>query len=265
MSRRKRRTIRDFARLKQEKSRICVLTAYDYGSARLIDEAGIDAILVGDSLANVVQGKDSTLPVTLDEIIYHAEMVGRAAQIAMVIVDMPFPTTVLGPQAAVEAAATIMKRAPVEAVKIEGGRQRADTIAAVVAAGIPVMGHCGLVPQSVHGLGGYRVQRDRERLLDDVRAVEEAGAFCVVLECIPHDLAAEATDSLRIPTIGIGAGAGCDGQILVFHDLVGLTPGPVPKHVKAYADCASAISDAVSRYCDDVRDGTFPAREQSFE
>jgi 3-methyl-2-oxobutanoate hydroxymethyltransferase len=263
--RKKRRTILDFARMKRDKVRICTLTAYDYISATLVDAAGVDGILVGDSLANVVQGRESTLPVTLDEIIYHAEMVGRAVEHAMVIVDLPFPTTVLGPRTAVEAAAEVLKRAPVQAVKVEGGRRRAETLAAVVDAGIPVMGHCGLTPQSIHGLGGHRVQRDRERLLDDVKAVEDAGAFCVVLECIPHELAAEATELLSIPTIGIGAGAGCDGQILVFHDLVGLTPGHVPKHVKAYANCAKVISDAVSGYCDDVRSGVFPSSEQSFD
>lgn len=252
-----------FRQLKHDGRKIVMLTAYDWATACLLDAAGVDAILVGDSLANVVQGKGTTLPVTLREIIYHAEMVARAATRAMVIVDLPFPYCQSGKKEAVRAAARIFKESQADAVKIEGGRNRAKTIHAVVEAGIPVLGHCGLMPQDIRRLGGFSVQRDREQLLEDVRAVEDAGAFGVVVECVPADLAKEATLTTMIPTIGIGAGPDCDGQVLVLHDILGFGETR-PRHNKVYAEIAAGISDAVGRYAEEVRSGTFPTPEQSF-
>jgi 3-methyl-2-oxobutanoate hydroxymethyltransferase len=249
--------------MKSAGRKISMLTAYDYPTARLIDSADIDAILVGDSLGMVVQGHANTLPVTLEQVIYHAEMVGRAVRHALVVVDMPFPTYHLGVREAIASAARILKETRCQAVKLESGADQAEVIAALVGAGIPVMAHCGLRPQSIHQLGGYGVQRDREQLLADAHAAAEAGAFAIVLECIVADVATEITRSLRIPTIGIGAGAGCDGQVLVIHDLLGLTVDHVPRHVKVYADLAGQISQAVARYRDEVRDGTFPGAEQT--
>ena len=258
-------TVPAFSAMKGGERKITVLTAYDYPTARLVDAAGIEAILVGDSMSMVVQGHANTLPVTLNEMIYHAEMVGRAVERALVIVDMPFPSYHLGTHRAIENAGRILKETRCQAVKLEGGVDQAEVIAGLVSAGIPVMGHVGLRPQSVHQLGGYAVQRGRDRLLADARAAEEAGAFAIVLECIPRGIARELTALLRIPTIGIGAGADCDGQVLVFHDLVGLTPGRVPRHVKAYADLSAAIHRAVTQFRDEVRSGGFPGPEQSFD
>jgi 3-methyl-2-oxobutanoate hydroxymethyltransferase len=241
-----------------------MLTAYDFPLAELVDAAGIDAILVGDSMSMVVQGHETTLPVTLDEMIYHAEMVGRAVRRALVIVDLPFPTNHLGVHKAVECAGRILKETRCQAVKLEGGAEQADVIAGLVAAGIPVMAHVGLRPQSVHMMGGYRVQRDEEQLHADARAAEQAGAFGVVLECVPKSLAEQITRDLVIPTIGIGAGGACDGQVLVLHDMLGLTAGRVPKFVRPYADLRRVITEAVSRYVSDVRSGTFPSDEEAF-
>jgi 3-methyl-2-oxobutanoate hydroxymethyltransferase len=257
-------TVPKFVAMKAAGRKISVLTAYDYAMAELVDAAGVDAVLVGDSLSMVVQGHANTLPVTLDEMIYHAEMVGRAVRHALVVVDMPFPSYHLGTYKAVENAGRILKEARCQAVKLEGGTQQAEVIAALVAAGIPVMAHCGLRPQSVHLLGGYKVQRDRQQLLADADAACQAGAFAMVLECIPADLAAEITARVPIPTIGIGAGAACDGQVLVIHDLLGLTSGYVPRFVRAYADLKTTITDAVARYCNDIRSGTFPGPDQTF-
>ncbi len=259
-----RMTVPDFVGRKAAGQKITVLTAYDYPMAKLIDSAGIEAILVGDSMSMVVQGHDTTLPVTLDEMIYHAEMVGRAVEQALVIVDLPFPTNHLGVHRAVESAGRILKEARCQAVKLEGGAEQSQVIAGLVAAGIPVMAHVGLRPQSVHTMGGYKVQRDRDQLLVDAHAAEDAGAFGIVLECIPTAIAAEITSELRIPTIGIGAGAACDGQVLVLHDLLGLTSGHVPRFVKQYADLKTQIIDAATRFRDEVRSGEFPTREQSF-
>jgi len=203
--------------------------------------------------------------VTLDEMIYHAEMVGRAVHHALVVVDMPFPSFHLGTYRAVESAGRILKETRCRAVKLEGGTAQAEVIAALVGAGIPVMAHCGLRPQSVHQLGGYKVQRDEEQLIADATAVQQAGAFAVVLECIPAPLAAKITKLLEIPTIGIGAGAECDGQILVTNDLLGLTSGYVPKFVKAYADLKTVIADAVTRFRSDVQGGKFPTSDQTFK
>jgi 3-methyl-2-oxobutanoate hydroxymethyltransferase len=254
-----------FTAMKAAGQKITMLTAYDYAMAGLLDEAGVEGILVGDSLSMVVQGHATTLPVTLDEMIYHAEMVGRAVRRALLVVDMPFPSHHLGKYKAVAAAGRILKETRATAVKLEGGAAQADVIAALVAAGIPVMAHVGLRPQSVNLLGGYKVQRDVELLLADARGAESAGAFAMVLECIPAPLAEQITRTLKIPTIGIGAGLGCDGQILVVNDLLGITSGYVPKFVKPYADLKSTIHDAVSRFRDDVRRGAFPGPGQAFQ
>ena len=258
-------TVPRFTALKSQGRKISMLTAYDYTMARLLDEAGVDALLIGDSLAMVVQGHDTTLPVTLDEMIYHARLVGRAVRRALTIVDLPFPTYHLGETAAVEAAARVLKETNCQAVKLEGGSDQAEVIAALVRAGIPVMAHCGLRPQNVRVLGGYRVQRQQEALLADAKAAEQAGAFGVVLECIPADVARRITAELNIPTIGIGAGNGCDGQVLVVNDLLGLTVGFTPRFVKAYADLGNTIQDAVRRYCEEVRSGQFPGDEHTFK
>ncbi len=258
-------TVPQFTAMKQSGRKITMLTAYDYPTAGLLDSTGIEGILVGDSLSMVVQGHSSTLPVTLDEMIYHAEMVGRAVRHALVVVDMPFPSFHLGVHKAIENAGRILKQTQCQAVKIEGGMEQAEVIAALVTAGIPVMGHIGLRPQSIHQLGGYRVQSDQQQLLADAQAAEQAGAFSIVLECIPAEVAVRVTQSISIPTIGIGAGPGCDGQILVVNDLLGLTPGRVPRHVRAYADLKNTIAQAVTRYRDEVRQGTFPGKEQTFQ
>ena len=260
----KRITVPQFAAMKAQGQKISVLTAYDYPTAAVLDAAGIEGILVGDSLSMVVQGHENTLPVTLDEMIYHAEMVGRAVQHALVIVDMPFPTNHLGTHQAIASAGRILKETCCQAVKLEGGAEQADTISHLVAAGIPVMAHVGLRPQNVHQMGGYKVQRDAERLMGDARAAQDAGAFAIVLECIPEQIATKITGELRIPTIGIGAGAGCDGQVLVTHDLLGFTAGAVPRFVKKYADLREIIGEAVERYRDEVRGGQFPGSAQTF-
>lgn len=251
--------------MKGQGRKIAVLTAYDYPTARLLDDAGVDVILVGDSLSMVVQGRETTLPVTLDEMIYHAEIVGRAVERALVVVDLPFPTAYTGIHKAVEAAARILKQSRCQAVKLEGGVEQAEVIAALVSAGIPVMGHVGLRPQNVHQMGGYKVQRDDVRLAQDAQAAEQAGAFGLVLECVPAPLAAQITQARKIPTIGIGAGAACDGQVLVIHDLLGISAGPMPRFVKQYAHLHETISQAVRTYCDEVRTGVFPGREQTFQ
>ncbi|MBN2023899.1 MAG: 3-methyl-2-oxobutanoate hydroxymethyltransferase [Pirellulales bacterium] len=257
-------TVPRFAALKAARRKITVLTAYDFPMAQLIDAAGIEAILVGDSMSMVVQGHANTLPVTLDEIVYHAEMVGRAVRNALVIVDMPFPSFLLGRYKAIENAGRILKETRCQAVKLEGGMDQAEVIEALVSAGIPVMAHVGLRPQSIHSLGGYRVQRDREELMADARAAAEAGAFSVVLECIAAEVARDITAAVKIPTIGIGSGPDCDGQVLVMHDLLGLNTGHVPRHVKPYAQLAPRVTDAVTRWRDDVRRGAFPGEEQTF-
>ncbi|MAT71028.1 MAG: 3-methyl-2-oxobutanoate hydroxymethyltransferase [Planctomycetaceae bacterium] len=259
-----RMTVPKFAALKQAGRKIAMVTAYDYPFARLVDAAGVDAVLVGDSMSMVVQGHENTLPVTLDEMVYHAEMVGRAVDRALVVVDMPFPSYHLGAAKAIEAAGRILKETRCQAVKLEGGAAQADTIAALVKAGIPVMAHCGLGPQSVHQLGGYRVQRDEARILHDARAAAEAGAFAMVLECIPAAIAEKVTAALAIPTIGIGAGAACDGQVLVLHDILGLS-SEGPKFVKRYANLADSVTEAVRGYCSEVRDGTFPTAEHEYK
>jgi 3-methyl-2-oxobutanoate hydroxymethyltransferase len=260
-----RMTVPKFAALKGSGQKITMVTAYDYPFARLVDEAGVEGVLVGDSMSMVVQGHENTLPVTLDEMIYHAEMVGRAVNHALVVVDMPFPSFHLGVHKAIDNAGRILKETRCQAVKLEGGVDQAETIAGLVSAGIPVMAHCGLRPQNVHQLGGYRVQRDEESLMKDAQAAADAGAFAMVLECIPAGLAARITKTLSIPTIGIGAGKDCDGQVLVLHDILGLTTDYTPRFVKAYADLKATVLGAVSKYRDEVRAGEFPGPEQTFK
>ncbi|MFP6602942.1 MAG: 3-methyl-2-oxobutanoate hydroxymethyltransferase [Pirellulaceae bacterium] len=260
----KRLTVPEFAALKTAGQKITMLTAYDYPIARLLDEVGVDGILVGDSLSMVVQGHENTLSVTLDEIIYHAEMVGRAVQHALVVVDMPFPTYHVGVHEAIASAARILKETNAQAVKLEGGADQSETIAGLVAAGIPVMAHVGLRPQSVHQMGGYKVQRDEAALLHDAESAQQAGAFAMVLECVPAPIAAKITAAVTIPTIGIGAGAECDGQVLVTNDMLGLTGDSVPRFVKQYAAMKEMIAEAASRYCDEIRAGTFPGEEQTY-
>ena len=242
-----------------------MLTAYDYPTALMLDQSGIDVLLVGDSLAMVVQGHDNTLPVTLDEMIYHGRMVGRAVQRALLVVDLPFPENHLGTHQVIASAGRILKETRAQAVKLEGGADQAGVISALVAAGIPVMAHVGLRPQAVHVMGGYKVQRDEQQLLDDAMAAQNAGAFAVVLECIPSAIAAKVTQHVAIPTIGIGAGPDCDGQVLVINDLLGMTTGYVPKFVKPYADVGTTIRNSVTNWCKDVRNRDFPGKEQSFD
>ncbi len=262
-------TIIDIYKKKAEGKKITMLTAYDYPMAQIVDQAGIDMILVGDSLGMVVQGVSSTVPVTMDEMIYHTRMVSRSAQSAMVVGDMPFLSYQTHRAEAVRNAGRLLKEAGAEAVKLEGGSQMADTIKAIVNAGIPVMAHIGLTPQYMHMLGGFKVQgKDeaaREKLLADARAVQDAGAFAVVLEAMSAPLAKEIRSSLRIPTIGIGAGPDCDGQVLVLHDLLGLFDRFTPKFVKKYANLKDQALKAVQNYKQEVESGSFPSQEHSFK
>ncbi|HET6930844.1 MAG TPA: 3-methyl-2-oxobutanoate hydroxymethyltransferase [Candidatus Acidoferrum sp.] len=250
------------------KKKITCLTAYDYPTARLLDEAGVDVVLVGDSVAMVVLGYESTLPLTMEESLHHTKAVRRGVQRALVVADMPFGTYQGDVNEALKNAVRFVKEAGAEAVKVEGGERRLEVIARLTEAEIPVMGHVGLTPQSVHAMGGYRVQgkteRAAEQLLRDARAVEAAGAFSIVLEGIPRELAAEITKSVRIPTIGIGAGPDCDGQILVLHDLLGLTFQEPPKFARRYANVGEVISQAVREYCADVQGGNFPSDAESY-
>ncbi len=257
-------TTKSLSKMKERGERISMLTAYDFTMASLLDEAGVDVLLVGDSLGMVVQGHNTTLPVSLGDMIYHGRMVARAAQRAMVVVDLPFPHGHLGVLKTVAVAARVMKQTGCQAVKLEGGAEQADTIAALVNAGIPVIAHVGLRPQSVHALGGYLVQRDAERLRRDALAAQTAGAFCVLMECVPQELAKQMTTELKVPTIGIGAGPDCDGQVLVTHDLLGLTLGRVPKFVRQTCNLAEQIRQAVNDYNTTVRDGSFPSQAESF-
>jgi 3-methyl-2-oxobutanoate hydroxymethyltransferase len=257
-------TVPDFRAAKGRGDRLAVVTAYDYTSARLADEAGVDAILVGDSLGMVIQGHPTSLPVTLRDVVYHTRCVVRGAKRALVIADLPFMTYQESPRQAVRSAGRLMKAGGAHAVKLEGGERVADAVRAVVAAGIPVMGHVGLTPQSVHLFGGFKVQRDAAQLLADARAVADAGAFAVVVESVPADLGAKLTATLPVPTVGIGAGAACDAQVLVFHDLLGLYADFTPKFVKRYADLGAAAKAALGAYAAEVRAGTFPGPEHSF-
>jgi 3-methyl-2-oxobutanoate hydroxymethyltransferase len=257
-------TVPEFRAAKSRGEKLAIVTAYDYTSARIADSAGVDCLLVGDSLGMVVQGHDSSIPVTLGQIAYHTKCVVRGTRRALVVADLPFLSYQVSPAQAVRNAGRLIKKAGAHAVKLEGGQRMADAIRAVVNAGIPVMGHVGLTPQSVHLLGGFKVQRDLPQLLADAKAVEEAGAFSLVVESVPADAAAKITQAVGIPTIGIGAGPSCDGQVLVFHDLLGLFTDFTPKFVKRYADLASQIRTAMETYCKEVREGKFPGSEHSF-
>jgi 3-methyl-2-oxobutanoate hydroxymethyltransferase len=254
--------------MKSRGERIAMVTAYDATFARMFDEAGVDAILVGDSLGMVVQGLDSTLPVTIDEIIYHCRAVARGTRRAHVVADMPFMSWQISPEEALRNAARFLSQGGAQAVKLEGGTSAAPTIKRLVDAGIPVMGHVGLLPQSVHAMGGFRVQGRTEDAADlvlrDAIAVAEAGAYALVLEGIPSDLASRITDAVAIPTIGIGAGPDCDGQVLVCYDLLGLTPTLRPKFVKRYATMFDDGKSATARYCEEVKSGAFPSLEHTF-
>ncbi|HTU23553.1 MAG TPA: 3-methyl-2-oxobutanoate hydroxymethyltransferase [Gemmataceae bacterium] len=257
-------TVPDFVAAKARGHRLTMLTAYDYTMARLLDDAGVDSLLVGDSLGMVVQGQPDSLAVTLDEMVYHTRLVARGVRRSLLVADLPFMSYQVSPQQALESAGRIIKEGGAHAVKLEGGARSAAAIAAITAAEIPLMGHIGLTPQSVRRLGGFKVQRDAERLMEDALAVEAAGAFAVVVECVPTELAARITETLKIPTIGIGAGPSCDGQILVTPDLLGLFDDIRPRFVKHYAEMGQAVRKAVESYCREVRDGVFPGPEHSF-
>jgi 3-methyl-2-oxobutanoate hydroxymethyltransferase len=264
--------VTDFAPMKAAKSPITMLTAYDLAFARIFDEAGIDAILVGDSLAMVFQGADSTLPVTVDEILYHTRIVARARKRALLIADMPFLSYQVSAEDALRNAGRLIKEGGAEAVKLEGGTNIADTVARLTAVDIPVMGHIGLSPQSIHRMGGHRVQGNREgtaagcrqRILADAKAIEQAGAFAMVLEGIPAPLASEITAQVSVPTIGIGAGVDCDGQVLVMHDMLGLSSGFVPRFAKPYANLWQDASAATLAYMREVKTRAFPGPEHSY-
>jgi 3-methyl-2-oxobutanoate hydroxymethyltransferase len=266
---RKRPNVKRFLEMKAGGEKIVVLTAYDVLFARILDEAGVDIILVGDSLANVVLGYDTTLPVTLDDMIRHAAAVRRGAPAAFIVVDMPFLSFQVSAEEALVNAGRLLKETGVQAVKLEGGGERTcGVVDRLVSSGIPVMGHLGLTPQSVHALGGYRVQgreaHEAERLRREARALEEAGAFSIVLELLPAELGTEISRSLTIPTIGIGAGPGCDGQVLVLPDALGLNQGFRPRFLKRYAELYDVAREGVERYVRDVREGTYPDAAHSF-
>ena len=253
---------------KQRGERLVCLTAYDYPTARIVDEAGIDVVLVGDSLGNVVLGYGNTVPVTLDEIMIHLKAVRRAVQRALLVADMPYGSFHTGPDDAVRNALRLVKEGGAEAIKLEGGRKRLPLIKRLVDEEIAVMGHIGLTPQSINKLGAYRVQgktaEAARELLDDALALEEAGAFAIVLEVVPREIAQRITESVSIPTIGIGAGAGCDIQVLVLHDMLGLSFGKLARFVRPYANLHQTITEAVTRYADDVRNGTYPSDAESY-
>ncbi|MDQ2742592.1 MAG: 3-methyl-2-oxobutanoate hydroxymethyltransferase [Chloroflexota bacterium] len=261
-----RPTIRDIQQMKVRGERIPMITAYDYTAAQMVDRSGIPLILVGDSLGMVVLGYDTTVPVTMEEMLHHTRAVARGSTNALIIGDLPF-LTYSTEEKAVENAGRFLQEGRVQAVKLEGGEAVASIVARLVAQGVPVMGHLGLTPQSVNQLSGMRVQGRQaaaaRRLIDDALALEEAGAFAMVLELVPTELAAEISQRLRIPTIGIGAGAGCDGQVQVWHDLLGMYTDFVPRHTHRYASVADTVAEALTRYASDVRTGVFPTAEQS--
>ncbi len=262
-------TIREYVQRKEKGEKIVMVTAYDALFGRLVDEAGVDAVLVGDSLGNVIAGLDTTLPVTLEQMIYHATMVRRGVKRALLFVDMPFLTYQASVEQAIMSCGRVLQQTGASAVKMEGaGEEMAETVRRVVGAGIPVVGHIGFTPQSVHTLGGARVQgrgaEDASRMIDEARRLEDAGAFSIVLELVPAELAARITAAVAVPTIGIGAGAGCDGQVLVLPDLLGLNDRFAPKFLKRYAELATDVRGAVERFAGDVRGGRYPGPEHSF-
>lgn len=260
--------IQDLIAHKRRGERFVVLTAYDHPSAQLLDRAGVPVVLVGDSLGMVILGHDSTLPVTLEEMIHHTRAVARGVERALVVADLPFGSYQAGPRQALRSSVRLVKEAGAHAVKLEGGDRVLPTVEVLVTAGIPVMGHLGLTPQSVHQFGGYRVQgrsaEAAERIVADAKALEDAGVFAIVLEVVPATLGARVTQAVAVPTIGIGAGADTDAQVLVWHDLLGLTEGPLPRFVKRYADLRTDIEAAVETFREEVVDGTYPGPEHQY-
>jgi 3-methyl-2-oxobutanoate hydroxymethyltransferase len=255
--------------MKDRKEKIVMLTAYDYPTARMVDEAGIDAILVGDSLGNVILGYRDTLAVTMDEIVHHTKAVARGTKHALLIGDMPFLSYQASTEDAIRNAGRLIKEGGAEAVKVEGGRSVIDKVEAIIGAGIPVMGHLGLTPQWIHQFGGFKVRGKTEvaarLIIDDARALEKAGVFSIVLECVPWQLAKVITERVEVPTIGIGAGPYCDGQVLVIHDLLGLSGGFSPKFVKKYAQLEDIVMKALASFKEEVKSGKFPSLEHSYE
>jgi 3-methyl-2-oxobutanoate hydroxymethyltransferase len=268
-----RKTVAEIRAMKQDGEKIVMLTAYDYPSARIAEEAGVDVILVGDSLGMVVLGYDSTVPVTIEDMLHHSRAVARGSERALIVTDLPFMTYQTSIEDAMRNAGRLLQEGNCQAVKLEGGVHMAETVRRLTQIGIPVMGHIGLTPQSVHQLSGYKVQgrtpETAERLVEDAVALQQAGAFAIVLETIPAQLAQVITDRVRVPTIGIGAGAGCDGQVQVWHDLLTYaTPemsGYMPRHVKRFANAGELMHEAIARYAAEVRDGSFPMKEHSFQ
>jgi 3-methyl-2-oxobutanoate hydroxymethyltransferase len=264
-----RKTILDIKKMKTQGEKISMLTAYDFGMASILDECGVDIILVGDSLGNVVLGYDTTLPVTMEDMVRHTQAVARGVNKAMLVADMPFLSYQVSPAEALTNAGRFLKEANAQAVKLEGGREFAEIIHKMTYAGIPVMAHLGLTPQSVNQLGGFKVQGKKEdaaeKIMQDAKILEEAGAFSVVLECVPEKLANEISRSLSMPTIGIGAGVHCDGQVLVINDMLGMNERFTPKFVKKYANLNLEIKKAVKTYIGEVKQGNFPDSEHSFK
>jgi len=262
-------SINDVKNMKRLDEKIPMITAYDYTSARIVDESGIPIILVGDSLGQVVLGYDSTIPVTMDEMIHHTRAVTKGTKNALVVGDMPFMSYQASTTETMHNAARFLQEGGAQTIKLEGGVSVAPTVERLVSAGIPVMGHIGLTPQSVHQLGGYKVQgktlKAAVRLMEDARSLEESGAFAIVLECVPRSLALLITERVSIPTIGIGAGEGCDGQVQVFHDMLGLYTEFTPKHTKRFASLANTISVALAKYSQEVKEQTFPSQEHSYQ
>lgn len=269
LTQRKRVRVPDLLAKKQAGEKITMLTAYDYTMARLMDEAGIDSLLVGDSLGNVVLGHTTTLPVTLDEMIHHAKAVRRGTKNALLVVDMPFMTFQVSEEDAVRNAGRLMKETGVDAVKVEGGMPVVPLVKKLTSIGIPVMGHMGMTPQSVHQFGGFKVQGKEEdglpRLIEEAQALEEAGAFAIVLEMMPERVASEMSAALTIPTIGIGAGRGCDGQVLVSYDMLGMFSDFQPRFVKRYVEVGKHITEAVQMFVEEVKQGEFPAEEHTYD
>lgn len=257
-------TVKSLLKMKAEKRKISVITAYDFPFAEIADAAGVHILLVGDSVGMAVAGNPTTLGVTMDQMIYHTRIVASAAKHAMVIGDMPFLSYQVSVEAAIANAGRFLKEGNAAAVKLEGGATVSNTIRAITSAGIPVQAHIGLTPQSIHQMGGYRVQRDEEKLIADAREVEAAGAFSIVLEGIPAPLSEKITQSVNIPTIGIGAGPDCDGQVLVLHDALGITQRHVPKFVKRYADLGEIATRAIETYVREVSEGVFPSKEHCY-
>lgn len=263
-----KKTVNSFLKAKKEGNKLALLTAYDYSTAKLVDASDVDGILVGDSLGMVCLGYSNTLPVTIDNVVYHTQAVSRGVKNALLIGDMPFMSYQVSVAEAVRNAGRLIQEGKAEAVKLEGGTRVIPQIRAMVRAQIPVMGHLGLTPQSLLSLGGFRVQgknqEEAAKMIDDAKKIEDAGVFSMVLECIPAELAAKISEAVSVPTISIGAGAGCDGQILVFHDIFGLYSDIKPKHVKVFVNAGEVMKQGITDYVREVKNGTFPGQEQSF-